>query len=314
MTPLSKPPFVTFKAGQMNSERVGSHLVISNKLRVAADPRKGSLSVSRQPDGMVHIQWRDRSTGALGFDRPVFPDDVTFKRIKSPDVKDRIYELKYKASGDAPTAQRWFFWMQESKPEDDEENVKKFLNSIDNPPAEGSDNGGAGGGVGGGEEEVMSMLQGMGIGRTGGGAGGGAGGGGTGTRPGRQMVNTQAVEAALAQLGVMPSPLSPPIGGTASSLSSTNLLQPNFTTPAAGTATSSSVPASATAASGVPPSSEAQAEDEEMDPELAEALRLSLAEAENTAGPPNNNNNNNNGNNPGSGGNGQGEGGAEGKS
>jgi hypothetical protein len=292
----------------MNSEHVGSHLVVSNKLRVAADPRKGTLSVSRQPDGMVHIQWRDRSTGALGFDRPVFPDDVTFKRIKSPDAKDRIYELKYKASGDAPTAQRWFFWMQESKPEEDEENVKKFLNSIDNPPIEG-----ASGGGGGGEEEVMSMLQGMGIGRSG---GGGGAGGGTGARPGRQMVNTQAVEAALAQLGVMPSPLSPPTGTLpASMLSSSNVPQPNFTTPAAGTASSSSVPASATAASGVPPSSAAQAEDEEMDPELAEALRLSLAEAESSAGPQSNNNNNNNGNNPGSGGgNGQGERGAEGKS
>ena len=55
--------------------------------------------MGRQPDGMVNIQWRDRSTNALGFDRPVFPDDVTFKRVKTGDGKDRVYELKYKASG-----------------------------------------------------------------------------------------------------------------------------------------------------------------------------------------------------------------------
>ena len=289
----------------MNSERVGSHLVISNKLRIAADPRKGILSVSRQPDGMIHIQWRDRSTGALGFDRPAFPDDVTFKRIKTPDVKDRVYELKYKASGDSPTAQRWFFWMQESKPEEDEENIKKFINSIDNPPMESA--AGSGGGIGGGgEEEVMSMLQGMGIGR--GGAGGGAGGGATtGSRPARQLVNTQAVEAALAQLGMMPSPLSPPSSAAAPTTSS--IPQPNFATPA-GSSLSSSVPASATAAaSGV------QAEDEEMDPDLAEALRLSMVDADIAAGPTPPSNGNNPSGTGGTGqGNGQGEDGSERKS
>jgi hypothetical protein len=302
----------------MNSERVGSHLVFSNKLRIAADPRKGILSVSRQPDGMIHKHWRDPSTGALGCDRPAFPDDITFKRIKTPDVKDRVYELKYKASGDSPTAQRWFFWMQESKPEEDEENIKKFINSIDNPPMEsaaGSGGGiGGGGGGGGGEEEVMSMLQGMGIGR--GGAGGGAGGGATtGSRPARQLVNTQAVEAALAQLGMMPSPLSPPSSAAAPTTSSVS--QPNFATPS-GSSLSSSVPASATAAaSGV------QAEDEEMDPDLAEALRLSMVDADNAAvpTPPTNGNNPSGSGGTGGGtgqgngqGNGQGEDGSERKS
>ena len=106
---------------------------------------------------MVNIQWRDRSTNALGFDRPVFPDDVTFKRVKTGDGKDRVYELKYKASGAGPNAQRWFFWMQEPKPEVDEANAKAFLDAIDHPPAEGAEAGA--GGAGGSPEDVAHRIQ-----------------------------------------------------------------------------------------------------------------------------------------------------------
>jgi 26S proteasome regulatory subunit N13 len=79
------------------------------KLRVAPDHRKGTLSVQRDPDGTVHVTWRDRSSGAVGLDRTVFPADVTFQRIKTGKESDRVYEMRYGA-----TDSRFFFWMQVS--------------------------------------------------------------------------------------------------------------------------------------------------------------------------------------------------------
>jgi len=80
----------------------------TNKLRIAPDPRKGLLQVQRQPDdGMIHIQWLDRSTGGMGLDRMVFPQEVSFKRIRTGKDTDRVYELKYIANNN-----RFFFWMQ----------------------------------------------------------------------------------------------------------------------------------------------------------------------------------------------------------
>lgn len=99
-----KKPLVSFKCGQMNHESIRGQ---SSKLRLAADQRKGLLQVVKEGDGMIHVQWRDRATGQMGFDRPVFPDDITFKRIRTGKDTDRVYEFKYKAN-----ETRFFFWMQ----------------------------------------------------------------------------------------------------------------------------------------------------------------------------------------------------------
>lgn len=117
------------RAGMMNSDSG-----VGGRVRLAADKRKGELLVARDGEGMVHVQWRDRATGALAFDRVVFPGDVTFKRIASPGgAKDCIVELRYVAGAQ----QRFFFWLQEPKADGNALRVTEFLSAIDNPPPAG---------------------------------------------------------------------------------------------------------------------------------------------------------------------------------
>ena len=159
--PAAPKPLVSFKCGRVNSERVGG-----TKLRLTADPRKGELSLLKdgqvrrlvlphlpadqttQPgfslpplkhafflllllsQGVMHIMWKDRSTGDQGMDLEVFPGDVEFKRIAAPVPGDRIYELRFTA-----TARREFFWAQEAKEAADKDGVAKLVEFVNNPSA-----------------------------------------------------------------------------------------------------------------------------------------------------------------------------------
>eukprot|EP00092_Neocalanus_flemingeri_P001767 GFUD01001885.1.p1 GENE.GFUD01001885.1~~GFUD01001885.1.p1 ORF type:complete len:393 (-),score=182.01 GFUD01001885.1:175-1353(-) len=121
---------VEFRAGKMN-------LNISTKM-VSPDKRKGMLSVLQSDDQLMHLQWKDRTTGTVEDDLIIFPDDVEFKAVPAC-TTGRAFVLKFKTSN-----KRMFFWMQEPKADKDEELCKKVNDNLNNPPAPGSARSGAG--------------------------------------------------------------------------------------------------------------------------------------------------------------------------
>merc|ERR1711936_825031 len=125
---------VEFRAGKMN-------LNLSTKM-VSPDKRKGLLSVLQSDAQLMHLQWKDRTSGTIEDDLIIFPDDVEFKAVPAC-TTGRVFVLKFKTSN-----KRMFFWMQEPKADKDEELCKKVNENLNNPPAPGSAR--AGGGSGGG--------------------------------------------------------------------------------------------------------------------------------------------------------------------
>ena len=142
----------------------------STKIRLKADKRGGELLVTRPnaaEGGMVNLQWKDRATGNPVVNKPVFPGDISFRRIRTPNAKDRVYELQY-----VQRADRTFFYMQEGDEAGDEGRVIQLLAAVENPTealkalqateaaAAGSASGGPGmpGLVGAGEEGMGSAL------------------------------------------------------------------------------------------------------------------------------------------------------------
>lgn len=182
-------PLVSFRCGLINSDAIPGD---STKLRMRADPRKGELRLMRSFDGVLTLEWRDRTTGNPIHSWMVFPGDISFKRIKTGRDGDRVFELKFTAAGDN---RRFFFWMQKGEAaaasaaptegasasaagassalQEDIDNAKKLLELINNPQAAqqaananaAAGSGGTAGGRAGGR------------GAAGGGAGGAVGGG-----------------------------------------------------------------------------------------------------------------------------------------
>jgi hypothetical protein len=132
-------PLVSFRAGIVNSERAAGD---ATRLRMRADTRKGELRVVRGGEGVMSLEWRDRVSGTVAHSFMVFPNDVAFRRIRTGRESDRVYELKFLGAGDS---RRFFFYMQSSKVEGDEENARKLVDTINNPPAAGAEGGAAGG-------------------------------------------------------------------------------------------------------------------------------------------------------------------------
>ena len=62
----------------------------------------------------------------------IFPDDSEFKKVEQC-TTGRVYVLKFKSS-----SRKFFFWIQEPKTDKDEENCKKIVEMLNNPPAAGS--------------------------------------------------------------------------------------------------------------------------------------------------------------------------------
>merc|ERR1719427_1458503 len=118
------------------------NLNLSTKM-VSPDKRKGLLSVLQSDDQLMHLQWKDRTSGTVEDDLIIFPDDVEFKAVPAC-TTGRVFVLKFKTSN-----KRMFFWMQEPKSDKDEEFCKKVNDFLNNPPAPGSSRSGGGGGSGG---------------------------------------------------------------------------------------------------------------------------------------------------------------------
>merc|ERR1711936_1431363 len=109
---------VEFRAGKMN-------LNLSTKM-VSPDKRKGLLSVLQSDDQLMHLQWKDRTSGTIEDDLIIFPDDVEFKAVPAC-TTGRVFVLKFKTSN-----KRMFFWMQEPKADKDEELCKKVNENFNN--------------------------------------------------------------------------------------------------------------------------------------------------------------------------------------
>jgi len=114
----NKTALVEFKAGKMT--------LANNK--VTPDKRKGLVQLTQSPDSLIHFIWKDRTTGNTEDDLIIFPEEATFKRI-SQCTTGRVYLLEFKSS-----SKKHFFWLQESKTDNDEENCKKINEYINSPP------------------------------------------------------------------------------------------------------------------------------------------------------------------------------------
>jgi len=152
---------VEFRAGKMT-------LNASTKM-VSPDKRKGLVSVYQSDDHLMHLTWKDRTTGTLEDDLIIFPDDCEFQSVPQC-TTGRVFILKFKTSN-----KRVFFWMQEPKADKDEELCKKVNDSLNNPPAPGTSRSGGAGGAGGmggvlppnldfnnlGDSELQNLLNNM---------------------------------------------------------------------------------------------------------------------------------------------------------
>lgn len=110
---------------------------------VSPDKRKGLLMVTQSDDQLMHLQWKDRTSGSLEDDLILMPDDVEFKAVPAC-TTGRVFVLKFKGND-----KKMFFWMQEPKSDKDEEFCKKVNDFLNNPPTPGSSRSGGGGGGGG---------------------------------------------------------------------------------------------------------------------------------------------------------------------
>ena len=154
----AKSSLVEFRAGKMTFNA-------STKM-VSPDKRKGMLMVTQSDDQLMHLQWKDRTSGTVEDDLILMPDDVEFKAVPAC-TTGRVFVLKFKGND-----KKMFFWMQEPKSDKDEEFCKKVNDFLNNPPPPGSSrSGGGGGGSGGlpgnldfnnlGDSELQSLLSNM---------------------------------------------------------------------------------------------------------------------------------------------------------
>ena len=56
-------PFVSFKAGMVNKATREN----GAKLWLSPDKQRGILQLIRDADGIMHLQWKNRRTNAVGF-------------------------------------------------------------------------------------------------------------------------------------------------------------------------------------------------------------------------------------------------------
>eukprot|EP00163_Fabomonas_tropica_P029677 TRINITY_DN644_c0_g1_i2.p1 TRINITY_DN644_c0_g1~~TRINITY_DN644_c0_g1_i2.p1 ORF type:complete len:380 (-),score=135.49 TRINITY_DN644_c0_g1_i2:133-1272(-) len=115
-----------------------------NDKTVTSDKRKGQVQVNVEEDGILHLSWRDRTTGVVEEEAMLFPGSAEYKVVPQC-TTGRVYVLKFIGS-----SRRMFFWMQEPKDDKDEEYARKINEYINNPPPFGAGAGGAGAGGGAG--------------------------------------------------------------------------------------------------------------------------------------------------------------------
>ncbi|CAK8683168.1 proteasomal ubiquitin receptor ADRM1-like [Clavelina lepadiformis] len=113
---ISNKNLVEFRAGKMNFKGK----------TVMPDKRKGLVYIYQTDDSLMHFCWKDRSTGTTEDDLIIFPDDCELTHV-SQCTTGRVYLLKFKSSN-----RKMFFWMQEPKPDKDEEYWKKVNDVLNN--------------------------------------------------------------------------------------------------------------------------------------------------------------------------------------
>jgi len=116
LTGRTNKPLVEFKAGKM----------MFNGSLVTPDKRKGLIQLTQAADSLIHFIWKDRTTGVVEDDLIIFPEEATYKKVKS---QNRIFLLEFKDS-----SKKHFFWMQEPSEDKDEEYLTKINQFINNPP------------------------------------------------------------------------------------------------------------------------------------------------------------------------------------
>ncbi|KAI3803195.1 hypothetical protein L1987_31344 [Smallanthus sonchifolius] len=112
--PAIQDVLLEFRAGKMHMEGK----------RVVADPRKGLVRIGRGEEGLVHIQWLDRTNTTIEDDQIVFPEEAVFEKVGQ--ASGRVYLLKFQTDD-----RKCFFWMQEPGADNDEElckSVNLYLN------------------------------------------------------------------------------------------------------------------------------------------------------------------------------------------
>lgn len=97
----------------------------NGKFLISADLRKGQVTITRGPDGLVRFKWSNFTTGVVEDEPIVMPGESIFKKVKSPRPEDRVYILKFH-QGD----RRIMIWMQEKDSSKDEELVRKINDSL----------------------------------------------------------------------------------------------------------------------------------------------------------------------------------------
>uniref|UniRef100_A0A914DT43 Proteasomal ubiquitin receptor ADRM1 homolog n=2 Tax=Acrobeloides nanus TaxID=290746 RepID=A0A914DT43_9BILA len=114
-----------FKAGRSALEQGSTPAT----RKVVSDKAKGTIFIKQSQDQLMHFCWKNRESGNVEIDLIVFPGDTEFIPVK--ECKDgRVFILKFKSGGD-----RRIFWMQEPKPDKDDEICKKVNDLLNNPPA-----------------------------------------------------------------------------------------------------------------------------------------------------------------------------------
>ena len=86
---------------------------------MTADPRRGTIKLVKDVQGLINFKWIPAGSTSAETELALMPGDSIFEKVKQ--TKDRVYLLYF------PQGPRYFFfWMQNSDAEQDEENAKKF--------------------------------------------------------------------------------------------------------------------------------------------------------------------------------------------
>eukprot|EP00753_Platysulcus_tardus_P004032 PLAT12516.17.p1 GENE.PLAT12516.17~~PLAT12516.17.p1 ORF type:complete len:398 (-),score=176.68 PLAT12516.17:76-1212(-) len=199
---------LAFKAGRMVERDAGE-----GRVKMSALATKGLLLVKRAPDSLVHVQWKDRTSGETVLDLITFPGVAEYVKVDTGREKDRVYLLRW-----LDGTRRFMFWMQDASSDNDEENCEKLNSFISDPAAlDAAAAAASGGGAGGSEAASLARMMGLppGLsdaqimqmmgrgagGRGGGGAAGRGGGGGAGGGGGGGGIGMADLQAALGGLG-----------------------------------------------------------------------------------------------------------------
>merc|ERR1711871_294833 len=122
---------------------------------------KGVLSISGPgADGLVHLKWKNRESGAVDPDVLVFPNEWKIEKVDTGREGDRVWVLQLSKN----LSRRHFFWSLEADEAVEIEKVGKLSEYLRNPssiPPSAANLGG--GGLGGmSQQQLLQMLGGAG--------------------------------------------------------------------------------------------------------------------------------------------------------